>query len=122
QTGAPGPQNGDCLACHDDAGITASDGRSITVVGSVFADSIHGPMACTDCHGRHDSRSSSDKVSRTYPLNLPATCGTCHGDAKIIKDGGIRIGDVFAKYHDSIHGKALEKSGLLVSAKCTDCH
>jgi nitrate/TMAO reductase-like tetraheme cytochrome c subunit len=29
---------------------------------------------------------------------------------------------VFAKYHDSIHGKALEKSGLLVSAKCTDCH
>jgi nitrate/TMAO reductase-like tetraheme cytochrome c subunit len=175
QTGAPGPQNGDCLACHDDAGITASDGRSITVVGSVFADSIHGPMACTDCHadlakaelphaeklarvdcatchadavtayakgvhaearlagnasaarctdchGRHDIRSSSDKVSRTYPLNLPATCGTCHGDAKIIKDGGIRIGDVFAKYHDSIHGKALEKSGLLVSAKCTDCH
>jgi hypothetical protein len=29
---------------------------------------------------------------------------------------------VFAKYHDSIHGKALEKSGLIVSAKCTDCH
>jgi len=172
---APSPGNDDCLACHDDATATASNGRSIAVAAKVFADSIHGPMACTDCHadlahaefphadtlspvncsgchadpvaaygksvhaearsagntsaarcvdchGMHDIRSSQDKTSPTYPLNLPNMCGKCHGDAKIIKTGGIKVGDVFAKYHDSIHGKALEKSGLLVSAKCTDCH
>jgi nitrate/TMAO reductase-like tetraheme cytochrome c subunit len=172
---APSPGNGDCLSCHDDATLTASDGRAIAVPAKTFADSVHGPLACTDCHadlaqaelphaeklarvdcaschadpvvaygksvhaharqagnvsaatctdchGKHDIRSSRDPSSRTYPLNLPNTCGACHGDAKIIKDGGIKIGDVFAKYHDSIHGKALAKSGLLVSAKCTDCH
>jgi nitrate/TMAO reductase-like tetraheme cytochrome c subunit len=172
---APSPGNDDCLSCHDDGELKASDGRALTVPAKVFADSVHGPLACTDCHadlaqaelphaeklapvdcsschddpvaayrrsvhaqarekgnvaaatctdchGKHDIRSSRDPSSRTYALNLPNMCGACHGDAKIIKDGGIKIGDVFAKYHDSIHGKALEKSGLLVSAKCTDCH
>ena len=171
----PAPTNDDCLACHEDASLTATDGRSIAVAGKAFADSVHAPMACVDCHadlaqaefphaeklamvdcsschadpvaaygkgvhaqarlsgntkaancvdchGKHDIKKGSDPASPTYPLNLPATCGRCHGDPKIIKDGGIKIGDVFAKYHDSIHGKALEKSGLLVSAKCTDCH
>jgi nitrate/TMAO reductase-like tetraheme cytochrome c subunit len=174
-TAAPPPGNDDCLTCHADAQLTASDGRSITVARKVFADSIHGPMGCTDCHadlaaaefphadnfarvdcsschadavaaygrsvhaearragnaaaakctdchGVHDIRSSADESSPTYPLNLPNMCGTCHGDARIIRTGGIKIGDVFAKYHDSIHGRALERSGLLVSAKCTDCH
>jgi nitrate/TMAO reductase-like tetraheme cytochrome c subunit len=172
---SPGPTNDDCLACHDDASLKAGDGRSINVAAKAFSDSVHGPLACTDCHGdlakaelphpdklkrvdcsgchpdpvaaygrsahaearsagnviaatcidchgKHDIRSSSDKLSPTYALRLPHMCGRCHGDAKIIKEGGIKIGDVFAKYHDSIHGRALEKSGLVVSAKCTDCH
>jgi len=172
---APGPANDDCLACHDDASLTAGDGRSIHVAAKSFADSVHAPLSCTDCHadlahaelphaeklakvdcatchadpvaaygrsvhaearqagntsaatcvdchGKHDIRSSHDTLSPTYALNLPNMCGKCHGDAKIIKAGGIKIGDVLAKYHDSIHGRALEKSGLVVSAKCTDCH
>jgi nitrate/TMAO reductase-like tetraheme cytochrome c subunit len=172
---ASSPGNEDCLACHDDATLKGGDGRTVAVLAKEFTDSVHGPMACidchadlahadfphaeklarvdcaschadavsaygkgvhaearaagntsaarcVDCHGRHDIRSSRDKGSPTYPLNLPNTCGKCHGDAKIIEAGGIKIGDVFAKYHDSIHGKALEKSGLIVSAKCTDCH
>lgn len=172
---AASPTNDDCLACHDDASLTASDGRSIAVPAKTFAESVHGPMACVDCHadlahaefphseklapvdcsachadpvdaygksihasakrsgnaraatcvdchGMHDIRKSTDAASPTYPLNLPKTCGHCHGDAKIIAEGGIKIGDVFAKYHDSIHGKALEKSGLTIAAKCTDCH
>jgi nitrate/TMAO reductase-like tetraheme cytochrome c subunit len=172
---APSPSSDDCLACHDDATLTASDGRTIAVPAKVFARSLHAPLACTDCHAdlahaefphaeklarvdcsgchadpvaayarsvhaearqagntsaascvdchtAHEILSSRDPKSPTYPLNLPNMCGTCHGDAKIIATGGIKIGDVFAKYQDSIHGKALEKSGLLVSAKCTDCH
>jgi nitrate/TMAO reductase-like tetraheme cytochrome c subunit len=172
---APPPANDDCLACHDDPGLTAADGRPVAVPPKAFAESVHGPMACTDCHadlahaefphpeklarvdcsschadavaaytksahaearqagnviaatctdchGVHDIRASTDTAAPTYPLNLPNTCGRCHGDARIIAAGGIRVGDVFAKYHDSIHGKALENSGLVVSAKCTDCH
>ena len=30
---------------------------------------------CTDCHGTHDIRPSSDPDSRTNHFNLPATCG-----------------------------------------------
>ncbi|HEX4826141.1 MAG TPA: cytochrome c3 family protein [Candidatus Polarisedimenticolaceae bacterium] len=169
------PANDDCLACHDDAGITAGDGRSVTVSAKPFADSVHGPLSCIDCHadlahadlphpeklakvdcavchadpvsaygksvhaearrngnsvaatcidchGKHDIRPSTDPASPTYGLHLPATCGKCHGDPKVIAAGKIRIGDVVTTYHDSIHGKALEKSGLVVSAKCTDCH
>jgi nitrate/TMAO reductase-like tetraheme cytochrome c subunit len=171
----PAPTNDDCLACHDDSSLTGGDGRSVSVAGKPFSDSVHGPMdcidchadlasaefpheerlakvdcsgchpdpvaaygksvhaearrsgnvvaaTCVDCHGKHDILASSDRTSPTYALNLPGTCGTCHGDAKIIAAGNIKIGDVAAKYHDSIHGRALEKSGLVVSAKCTDCH
>jgi DnaJ-class molecular chaperone len=169
------PTNDDCLACHDDATLTAGDGRSVNVAGKVFADSVHAPLSCTDCHadlasaelphaeklqkvdcsgchpdpvaaygrsihaeartagnrsaatctdchGKHDIRASTDKASPTYALHLPDMCGKCHGDAKIIEAGKIQIGDVLAKYHDSIHGRALSRSGLVVSAKCTDCH
>jgi predicted CXXCH cytochrome family protein len=108
----------DCSVCHADP--VAMYG------GSVHAEARKAGNAaaatCTDCHGVHDIRAASDKASPTYPLNLPAMCGKCHGDAKIIAAGNIRIGDVLTKYHDSIHGRALEKSGLVVSAKCTDCH
>jgi hypothetical protein len=78
--------------------------------------------ACVDCHGMHDIRSSKDPESRTYHLNLPATCGRCHGDPDVIKRGNIAIGNVFTLYRDSIHGKAISESGLLVAANCIDCH
>jgi hypothetical protein len=47
---APSPGNDDCLSCHDDATLTASDGRAIAVPAKTFADSVHGPLACTYCH------------------------------------------------------------------------
>ena len=108
----------DCGGCHADP--VAAYGKSVHAAARTAGN--QSAARCVDCHGKHDIRSSKDPASPTYALNLPNMCGKCHGDAKIIKDGGIKIGDVLAKYHDSIHGKALEKSGLLVSAKCTDCH
>ncbi len=170
------PANDDCLACHGDASVTRADHTSVAVDATVFEASMHGPMACvdchqdlatvtdfphpdtlakvdcgtchedtvkayaegvhararqgggllaatcTDCHGTHDIKPSSDPTSRTYHLNLPGTCERCHGNADIIKRGNIRIGDVAVMYDDSIHGKALEKSGLVVAPSCVDCH
>jgi hypothetical protein len=78
--------------------------------------------ACADCHTSHDIRSSKDPAASTYALNLPATCSRCHGDPAIIKQGHIAIGNVAAQYKDSIHGRAVSKSGLLVAANCKSCH
>src|SRR5262249_18333491 len=108
----------DCAGCHADP--VAAYGKSVHAEARRSGNTV--AATCVDCHGKHDIRPSTDKASTTYALNLPATCGKCHGDPKIIAAGNIKIGDVLTKYHDSIHGKALERSGLVVSAKCTDCH
>jgi hypothetical protein len=77
---------------------------------------------CVDCHTSHEIRPSTDPESRTYPLNLPATCARCHADPQIIARGHIEIGNVAELYKDSIHGQAVSRSGLLVAANCTSCH
>jgi nitrate/TMAO reductase-like tetraheme cytochrome c subunit len=74
------------------------------------------------CHGNHDIRSKTDPQSRTYHLNIAATCAACHGNKQVIDKGHIAIGDVASPFRDSIHGKALSKSGLLVAPTCSDCH
>ena len=78
--------------------------------------------ACADCHGSHDIKPSADPDSRTHHLRLLDTCGRCHGNEEIIKRGKIAIGNVVDLFRDSIHGKALIKSGLSVAPTCTDCH
>jgi nitrate/TMAO reductase-like tetraheme cytochrome c subunit len=109
----------DCAACHDTA-VAAYD-RSIHAKarrenpGSVAA-------TCVDCHTPHAIRGSKDPESKTYALNLPGTCGRCHGDPRVIEQGHIRIGNVVDLYRDSIHGRAVAKSGLVVAANCTSCH
>lgn len=108
----------DCATCHADA-VTAY-GKGIHAKARESGQTL--AATCVDCHGTHDILPSKNSKSRTYPIRLPETCGRCHGDAKIIREAGIQIGDVYSQYHDSIHGRALDRSGLLVSAKCTDCH
>ncbi len=73
---------------------------------------------CASCHGAHDIRPSSDPASRTYVLNLPQTCGTCHNHAQIPGPSG----EVFEHFQDSVHGRGLSRSGLTVSANCSSCH
>lgn len=170
------PSNDDCLACHGDKDARRADGSAIYVDRAAFEASMHGPMACvdchqdlasvtelphpdrlaevdcstchdaaqeryargahgrarqggqalaaacTDCHGVHDIRGASDPASPVNQLNLPRTCGRCHGSEDIIRRGHIRIGNVAARYQDSIHGWALEKAGLVVAPSCVDCH
>ena len=51
QASSKPPANEDCLACHGDAGTKRDDGCSIAVEAGIFEASIHGPLACVDCHG-----------------------------------------------------------------------
>jgi hypothetical protein len=109
----------DCSGCHDVA--VASYNRSI----HAFArrqDAASVAATCADCHTPHEIRAARDPASTTYALNLPATCSRCHGDPAIIKQGHIAIGNVADMYKDSIHGRAVSRSGLLVAANCTSCH
>ena len=77
--------------------------------------------ACLDCHGNpHGMLAKTEPKSRVYPLNLPRTCGTCHGNPELAKKYGFP--DVYALYMDSIHGFALTTDGLLVAATCGSCH
>jgi len=108
-----------CAACHDDpvrlyrTSVHAEARR--TAVHSVAA-------ACADCHGTHGIQSAKNPESSTYHLNLVRTCGRCHGNPEIIRQGKIAIGDVITPFQDSIHGRALMKSGLMVAPNCSDCH
>ncbi len=109
-----------CGACHDQP--AAKYEQSVHAEARRAAPATSVAATCKDCHGTHDIRPSGDPESRTYHLNLPGTCGACHGTADIIKRGGIAIGNVVAKFQDSIHGRALTRAGLTVAPACTDCH
>jgi predicted CXXCH cytochrome family protein len=100
-----------CESCHSD--------EAAGLVGSVHANRAEHP--CTSCHGdAHSIFPKDDPRSAVYPLNVPKTCSTCHGNAAMAKKHGLP--NVFPMYIDSIHGFALSKEGLLVAANCQSCH
>ena len=43
---------------------------------------------CSDCHGAHDILPPSDPASRVFRINIPKTCGSCHGDSVLMKSRG----------------------------------
>lgn len=108
----------DCATCHDTAkanylkgvhGVARQGGQALAAT-------------CVDCHGMHDIKGADDPTSPTNHLRLPGTCAKCHGNAAVIEKAKIAIGNVAALYHDSIHGHALERAGLVVAPSCVDCH
>jgi predicted CXXCH cytochrome family protein len=100
-----------CATCHAD--------EAAGLVGSVHADGADHP--CTSCHGdAHSIYPKTDPKSAVYPLNVPRTCGQCHGTEGMAKKHGLP--SVYPLYMDSIHGFALSKEGLLVAANCQSCH
>jgi hypothetical protein len=100
-----------CESCHT--------GEAEGLAGSVHANRAEHP--CTSCHGdAHAIFPKSDPRSAVYPLNIPHTCGNCHGNDALAKKHGLP--NVYPLYIDSIHGFALSKEGLLVAANCQSCH
>jgi predicted CXXCH cytochrome family protein len=101
----------ECKSCHAD--------EASSLAGSVHSSSKDHP--CTSCHGdAHSIFPKSDSRSAVYPLNIPKTCGNCHGTDGMARKHGLP--SVYPNYMDSIHGFALSKEGLLVAANCQSCH
>jgi hypothetical protein len=111
-----------CETCHEAAGRD-------------WAASIHAPNAaisgdaptCVGCHGSHSVYGKEDRRSPTHALNVAATCGRCHADPGIIgtyfstaDKAQARV--AVAQFHKTVHGGALTRDGLVVSATCNDCH
>ncbi len=110
----------DCSLCHDeqfemwDAGVHGQPARE---KGDLDAAS------CTDCHGKHYILPGDDLNSKVYPTRQPSTCLACHGDPGLAgKHKGMGSSDIARSFVESVHGQALEKSGLTVSATCSSCH
>jgi predicted CXXCH cytochrome family protein len=87
-----------CASCHSDAALMAKYGLTPDVY-VTYQQEFHGmtvelyktkwPQAsiycyeavCTDCHGIHEIRSTSDPKSSVHPDNLINACRDCHPDA-----------------------------------------
>ena len=95
----------DCFDCHSEVGMIKTNAAGVAVPlmvdSNVFAKSVHGDLACTDCHADIQELPHADVLAAV-------NCASCHED-------------VGKEYATSIHGmsKAMGTSG---AAGCADCH
>ncbi|MEW6220529.1 MAG: cytochrome c3 family protein [Thermodesulfobacteriota bacterium] len=109
----------DCAICH--AGQT--DNYNASIHGQLAAKGDRNAPLCTDCHGKHEVQARTNPESPTFARNVPELCGKCHreGEKAALRYTGPEK-DIVRHYKESIHGKGLAESGLMVSATCTSCH
>ena len=120
-----------CAKCHADASFMRTYNPSLPIDQlDKYRTSLHGMKntqgdvkvaACANCHGSHDIRSAKDAKSKVYASNIPATCGTCHSNARYMKGYGIPT-DQVKKFTTSVHGKALLEKHDISAPACNDCH
>ena len=68
--------NDDCLACHEDPDLTTErQGKevSLSVDERTYRKSVHGEMACADCHTAIEELPHDEMLPRV-------DCGDCHSD------------------------------------------
>jgi cytochrome b subunit of formate dehydrogenase len=106
-----------CLNCHlNNPDVRTRVGPSAGFI-EAYESSVHGvalaagnekAATCSNCHGAHDMKKSSDTTSQVNKWNISNTCSQCHADiAKV--------------YNESIHGTSLQW-GNKDAPSCTDCH
>ena len=111
------PQKVSCAKCHADE--QAAYDRSFHAKAIREGDSK--AATCTDCHGSpHELLPASDPKSKVSHVNIPATCGACHGQKFVMEASG-HSAQVFVSYQESVHGRAVA-AGSEKAAVCTDCH
>ena len=108
-----------CVTCHQ------QEARA-------YAGSIHGRglakadadvPTCQRCHGGHDILAAQDPASRVQPLHQAKVCMSCHADTRITARHPEMPNVLLIRaYADSVHGRAVGKSGLTVAPTCTNCH
>jgi hypothetical protein len=109
----------DCTKCHEDQGQQYQRSKH----GQLLAANDPNAPTCKECHGTHHVLDKRDPVSATFSTNVPDLCGRCHreGQKAAVRYVGTQH-QIVQHYRESIHGKGLLKSGLTVTATCTNCH
>lgn len=107
-----------CARCHSDAARVYFEG----IHGKGLLQGVPDVPSCGGCHGGHDITPKDDPDSPIFPFNIPKTCGRCHGNEQLAADHQIPVPEAYQQYLESVHGRGLLRSGLLVAATCVDCH
>ncbi|MBI1931776.1 MAG: hypothetical protein HYS24_04500 [Ignavibacteriales bacterium] len=109
----------DCSSCH----AAQVNDYKISYHGKLHSEKNTDAPYCTDCHEKHETRPKSDPESMTFRKNIPTLCASCHreGEKAAVRYKGDQK-KIVESYIESIHGKGLQKSGLIVTAICVDCH
>jgi len=120
-----------CATCHSDAGYMRRFDPQVRVDQFLqYQTSTHGRRmaggetrvaTCTDCHGTHGVKRVADPRSPVAPLNVPTTCGRCHGDAARMTPLG-RDAAPPTDWSASVHAAALLKRGDTSAPACASCH
>jgi hypothetical protein len=76
---------------------------------------------CIDCHGVHDVLPGREPASKTYPLNVPATCAVCHADAELMAEFDLAV-EVVDEYRRSVHGRLMFEQQDTGAPTCATCH
>ncbi|HET6349937.1 MAG TPA: cytochrome c3 family protein [Candidatus Krumholzibacteria bacterium] len=120
-----------CGRCHSDINFMRKYRPGIaTDQETQYWTSVHGQKLrahdkkvadCTSCHTAHSIFPASDTRSSVNALNVPSTCGRCHGDATYMAGYGIPT-DQLEKFKKSVHGIALLQNQDTGAPACNDCH
>ncbi len=111
------PKKVACAQCHADAQEAYSHSLHARPASAKNTQAAN----CQDCHGgAHEILASDDPKSPVNHVNIPTTCGRCHGQKFLMESNG-ESNQAFLSYQDSVHGRAVE-NGSQKAAVCTDCH
>ncbi|MDH3253201.1 MAG: cytochrome c3 family protein, partial [Ignavibacteria bacterium] len=120
-----------CSQCHANARYMRDYNPSLPVDQlDKYRTSIHGKQnakgdanvaECASCHGSHEILQAKDVRSRVYPINLVATCGSCHSNASLMRRYALPS-DQLEKFTKSVHGVSLLEKKDLGAPACNDCH
>jgi predicted CXXCH cytochrome family protein len=109
----------DCGVCH----AAQVDQYRTSLHGQLAARGDPDAPVCLDCHDRHATATKRSPTSPTFARNIPDLCAQCHraGEKAAVRIHAA-VPDIVASYADSIHGRGLTESGLVVTATCVSCH
>ncbi len=109
----------DCASCHAEIGTQYQK----SMHGSLITKNDPNAPTCKECHGTHRVLGKTNPQAQIFPTNVPKLCARCHreGQKAAVRYTGEQH-QIIEHYTESIHGKGLMKSGLTVTAMCTNCH
>jgi len=126
-----------CGRCHSDAAYMKRFNPGLRVdQEQEYWTSQHGKAlrrgdtvvaTCVDCHGAHGILRPGNPLAPVYPTHVADTCKGCHADAQRMQgrrlpDGRALPVDQYARWHQSVHARALLDRGDLSAPTCNDCH